>query len=253
MARSRHGGLPAGSLHRVTLDLQQEAGHFGQELQELLDSVLPYQPGVDPATRQVAVTAAGLSFAVEIGTAHGKSAQPIPLLTKRRKTAELLINIRLVADSVDRYPAVSKSTFVVRIEHRFPLLRLDFDKAMYRAPGCHWNVHAERAAMSKLLLRNRPRHSGEVSDVHLPVGGARMRPCLEDVLQLLVVDFGFDAESGALDVIKAGRVRWRRRQLAAMVRDDSQEAVRVLEELGYRVTSPPGGPLKTRLDRLERW
>ena len=235
----------------MPLDLEKEAADFGQELQQLLDDVLPYLDGTDPALRQVTVTREGLWFAVEIGTSTGK-AVTIPLLSNGEKTAELFVQIRLVADTADRYPAVAKSKFEVRIE-RHPLLRLDFQRGMHTVPGCHWNVHAERGAVTRLLARNKPDHNGELAKVHLPVGGVRMRPGLEDVLQLLTDELGFDALPGARAAIEAGRVKWRRRQLAAMVRDDPNEAVRVLtEELGFDVTAPKEPP-PTNIDRLRRW
>ncbi|MGH3821780.1 MAG: hypothetical protein ACRDRA_02880 [Pseudonocardiaceae bacterium] len=237
----------------MTFDLAAEAGKFGEELQQLLDAVLPYEQGTDPELRQVTVTASRLTFAIEIGTAKAKEAKTIPLLSNGRRVAELFVLIRLVADSADRYPAVAKSKFELRV-NRHPLLRLDFDRDMHTAPGCHWNVHAERCAITNLLVRNNPDHSGELCKLHLPVGGARMRPCLEDLLQLLAEKFRFDAMPGALRAIEDGRVKWRRRQLAAMVRDDPEEAIRVLtEELGYEVTPPTSGARGARLDRLRRW
>jgi hypothetical protein len=239
----------------VSLDLAARAGEFGDELQQLLDAVLPYQPGVDPGLRQVTVTDSGRAFAVEIGTAMAGSAQSISLLSQGVKVAELFITMRLVADSVDRHPAVLRSTFVVRVDRRNPLLRLDFHKDMHTVPGCHWNVHAERSALTRVLARSNPSHNGELSKVHLPVGGFRMRPSVEDILQLLITDFRVDALPGAQPAIDAGRVLWRKRQLAAMIRDDPPEVVRVLEqELGCRVVVPDGvrlGP--TRLDRLRNW
>jgi hypothetical protein len=80
-----------------------------------------------------------------------------------------------------------------------------------------------------------------------------MRPCLEDLLQLFVEEFKLDAMPTARQAIEDGRVRWRRRQLAATVRDDPEEAARVLRELGYDVVPPPAGPISPRLDRLARW
>ena len=234
------------------LNLAAEAGTFGEELQQLLDAVLPYQDGVNPAFRQVTTTAYGRAFAIEVGTAAAGKAQTIPLLKGGAKVAEMFLLLRLVADSADRYPAVAKSTYDLRIG-RLPVLRLDFGQDMHSVPGCHWNVHAERGALSALLVRNRPGHSGELSKIHLPVGGARMRPSLEDFLQLLVDELGFDHEPGAQAAIDAGRVRWRRRQLAAMVRDDAEEAARVLRELGYDVAVPAAGPRPARTDRLCRW
>lgn len=237
----------------MSFDLAAAAGEFGKELQQLLDAVLPYHQNTDPALRQVTVTAFPPAFAVELGTGGDRPAATVPLLSNGHKVAELLVLIRLVVDSAHRYPAVAKSKFELRI-NRHPLLRLDFDRDMHTAPGSHWNVHAERGAITALLARNNPDHSGELSKLHLPVGGARMRPCLEDLLQLLVEEFRFDAMPGYQQAIEEGRVRWRRRQLAAMVRDDPEEAVRVLHgELGYTVTPPVSGAFPVRFDRLRRW
>jgi hypothetical protein len=237
----------------VSLDLEIEAANFGAELQRLLDAVLPSEEGADPALRQVTVTASGLAFAVELGTAKAQKAQTIPLLREGQKTAELFVQLLLVADSAGRYPAVDKSTFELRID-RHPLLRLEFDREMHTAPSCHWHVHAERAALTGLLIRNNPTHSGELYRLHLPVGGSRMRPCLEDVLQLLVQEFRFDVKPGAQQAIEDGRIRWRGHQLAAMVRDDPEQAVRVLQEdLGYEVKPPTAGGRGPRLDRLRHW
>ena len=89
----------------MSLDLAARAGEFGQELQQLLDAVLPNQDGVDPDLRQVTVTESGLAFAVEIGTAKAEEPQAIPLLSDGAKVAELFVTMRLVADSADRHPA----------------------------------------------------------------------------------------------------------------------------------------------------
>ncbi|MBO0822439.1 MAG: hypothetical protein J2P27_01110 [Actinobacteria bacterium] len=237
----------------MTFDLQDEAHKFGQELQTVLDGVLPHQEGADPELRQVAVIAAGLAFTVEIGTANCGKAVPIPLLTRGEKTADLRVHIRLVADSVQKFPAVAQSEYSLRIE-RHPLVRLDFGRDFHSAPSCHWNVHAERGAVTRLLGHNLPDHSGELSKVHLPVGGPRMRPCIEDFLQMLILEFGFDAVDGWQQVLDDGRVRWRRRQLAAMIRDDAEHAAEVLRDrLGYEVAPPAGGPTPPKMDKITTW
>jgi hypothetical protein len=242
----------------VTLDLEAAAEEFAQELQQLLDAVLPSPEGIDPVSRQVVATIGQISdgrtsFALEIGTGSGDGAAvPIALLFGGERTAELLVQIRLIADSYAHYPAVSKSTFELRVKKN-PILRLDFSKDHHTVPGCHWNVHAERGLATALLVRQPKRHSGEFSKVHIPVGGVRGRPCLEDFLQMLITEFNFDSVPGAMAAIEAGRVRWRKRQLAAMVRDDAEEAARVLGELGYVVTPPADGHREMRRDRLVRW
>lgn len=92
-------------------------------------------------------------------------------------------------------------------------------------------IHAERGAVSNLLGRTNRDHSGLLSKLHLTVGGSRMRPCLEDFIDLICYEFRFDLLPGAQETLEAGRERWRRRQIGALVRDAPEEAVRVLCDL----------------------
>ena len=79
-----------------------------------------------------------------------------------------------------------------------------------------------------------------------------MRPCLEDVLQMLHEEFGIDVEPGFQNVLDTGRARWRRRQLGAAVRDAPAEAARVLSEMGFTVTAPADGEPPERWEKLTR-
>jgi hypothetical protein len=81
-----------------------------------------------------------------------------------------------------------------------------------------------------------------MSSLHIPVGGARFRPCLEDFIQFLIAECQFDAKPGWQACVEAGRERWRRRQAAVVARDMPEEAARVLRELGYTVESPDPPP-----------
>lgn len=89
-----------------------------------------------------------------------------------------------------------------------------------------------------------------LGDLHFPLGGARFRPCLEDVLQMLADELGVDVESGAYEALAEGRERWRLDQLAAAVRHSPETAAAVLQELGYTVERPAGGALPNRTERL---
>ncbi|RRD29414.1 hypothetical protein [Actinomyces bowdenii] len=68
--------------------------------------------------------------------------------------------------------------------------------------------------------------------IHFPLGGARFRPCLEDVVELVVNEFGLDTQPDWQERVRDGRAQWRRVQLAAAVRDDPQTARRALDGLG---------------------
>ncbi|MBV9162449.1 MAG: hypothetical protein JO281_13050 [Pseudonocardiales bacterium] len=71
----------------MTFDLAAAAGEFGEELQQLLDAVLPFEKDADPELRQVTVTASPLAFAVELGAAKAKEAKTISLLHQGNKEA----------------------------------------------------------------------------------------------------------------------------------------------------------------------
>ncbi|NDK32452.1 hypothetical protein [Nesterenkonia haasae] len=81
------------------------------------------------------------------------------------------------------------------------------------------------------------------SKVHLPVGGHRFRPTLEDVLEMLINDFGIDhKKDSARRAIRDGRRNFRLGQVSAAATDAplvAQEAIH-------------GRPSdKERTDRLE--
>lgn len=196
----------------------------------------------------------GRAFVVEVGYAENEKAQTVPLLSNEEHVADLWLQLFLILDHRATYLAVEKSTIMLQVG-RLPVLRLDYQRDMHTAPAAHWNVHAERSAITRMITRKFPERSGELSTVHLPVGGERMRPCVEDVLQLLVVDFGFDVLPGWEEALREGRRGWRERQVAALVRDMPDVAARVLEDLHYAVTPPAEQPATgERRDRtLHTW
>jgi hypothetical protein len=91
-----------------------------------------------------------------------------------------------------------------------------------------------------------------MSSLHIPVGGSRFRPCLEDFIQFLICECKFDARPGWREQVETGRERWRRRQAATVVRDMPEEAARVLRDLGYIVEAPDPLP-ETSRKALHNW
>lgn len=120
-------------------------------------------------------------------------------------------------------------------------------------PSSHWQVHAERGALSNLLTLGGHNRPHELSALHLPTGGARMRPGIEDFIEFLVCELGIDAAEGWRRAIEESRAAWRRRQLRTMVRDVPEEAVSALSELGYRIQLPAGDAPSSRIETLTRW
>lgn len=92
-----------------------------------------------------------------------------------------------------------------------------------------------------------------MSELHFPVGGHRFRPSLEDILEMLIDEFGIDHHREARSALQAGREAWRRIQTRVAVRDDPESAIDALKALGHDVQLRPGEPIAmVRTDRLRQ-
>lgn len=168
--------------------------------------------------------------------------------------AELTANYKLCVDSYGTHIAVEGSSFVLvaRVE-RAPIIRWDYDREPNNKPRSHVQVAAHRGALSHILSRLGHKAPHTIESLHLPMGGERFRPCLEDVIEFLIRDCGFQGGPNWKQTIRDGRARWRRIQTRAVVRDAPECAVAELESLGYTVTPPATGAHEERTDRLTAW
>lgn len=195
----------------------------------------------------------------------------IQLTVEGRPMLTLRVSFRCTWDHREDFLAVENSTFHVLAtgskSTSEPLFRVDFLRQPESdVPSAHMHVHAHRDAithvmdhcgvMSSRAKRRRKKmadgeHIPRLADLHIPLGGARFRPCLEDLLQMLINELGVDAQPGAEKALAAGRTSWRKRQLAASVRDSPETAASVLrEQLGYEVRPPEAGPVGDRPSQL---
>lgn len=222
----RGRGLLAGR-RLIAEDLGPKALEFAQELTDTLTKTLGYGCSVVAESH-------GERFVVQPA-----DDQAIPLRIDGVPHAGLSFNFHCELDHIERYLRVEQSQFFLRWGNtKDPLLRLHFQRSPQSKPTCHWHVHAERGAFSALLAAGSARNPHTLAGLHLPVGGARFRPCLEDFLELLIEEVGIDHAEHGREAIREGRERWRRIQLAAMVRDAPEQAVATLREMGYEVGSP---------------
>ena len=128
-----------------------------------------------------------------------------------------------------------------------PLIRFEYVRRSKEPPGAHIQVHAHRDEMAYLLRladAGRPKQGFKrrklprLSEMHLPVGGHRMRPALEDVLLFMQREFAITTVPGWRKVIDERLRNWREIQLMAAVRDAPEAAAEVLRSLGYTVEQP---------------
>lgn len=226
--------------------LPQKAAEFAAEVQALLDAVLPGE-------RAVRAVQLGDRYVVR-PEGGGLEAGCIPLRVQDEPLASLRLSFRCRLDHLGAYLAVEKSAFVLASTvDRTPLIRYEFMRESARAPAAHWQVHAERGTFSALLARAGAKAPHDLASLHLPVGGSRLRPGLEDFLEFLIRECQFDARPSWEPAVADSRRRWRERQLAALIRDAPQVAATALRREGYHVRDPDGGPPPGNPDNLARW
>ena len=244
-------------------DLTSAAESFAGEITTTLAAVL------GPSTSTFVAEASPVPGAKQRVAIHTADGDPITLTIDDVPCLWLVVEFECSWDHQGTFLAVQKSTFKVLPEGRAaPLFRYEFVNDMSpHLPSAHLHIHAHRdeflfalfrgghgkpAVRAKAVDGSSARARPQLSDVHFPLGGPRLRPCLEDLLQMLRAEFGVDMEDGFQDALNSGRARWRRRQIAAAVRDAPAEAVRVLEQLGFTVVGPNPGAASERIDKLTK-
>lgn len=245
--------------------LEGQATAFAEELTATVRAVVGSAAHPFRATVKVKPGAHTSGFVIRQDPSEG-----IVLAVDGSPMLRLKVSLRCTWDHRGDYLAVEESSFEVLAivaGASEPLLRIEFIRSPKSGIPCaHMHVHAHRDAITHVMDRcgdksdraKRRRKSMEhgtalprLSDLHLPLGGPRFRPCLEDLLQMLIDELGVDAEKGAAQALAAGRAEWRRKQLGASVRDSPETAARTLREMKYTVTAPPSGPVADRMDKLE--
>jgi len=223
-------------------DLHQQVEEFGQETAGLVSATLPDLP--DPPIH--ILVHENRSIIRPPGTL-------LPLNVRGQHLADMKISIACQLDSTGQWLAVEESTFdLLATLDRTPVIRVHYMRYPASRPVAHIHVHGHRGALSHLLSQAGHDSPHDISSLHIPVGGARFRPCLEDFIEFLICECRFDSRPGWRGHVEAGRERWRYRQAAAVTRDVPEEAARVLRDLGYTVQPPDPLP-ETNLKALHNW
>lgn len=228
--------------------LEAEAQSFAQQLTDTCVATLPAcNIGFGARIKPASGARSSHAWVATFASRENAERLPIALTVGGRPRLNLLVDVYLAWDSAGQFLRTEKST--IRVEpagRREPLFRYDYLRESAWKPNAYLHVHAHRDEFAHLIFegkadRARSRLDGDpimcaLQDVHFPLGGDRFRPCLEDVLEMLIKEFGVDAKDGWQDALAEGRRKWRDIQLAAAVRDNPPMAVTALEQMGYTVT-----------------
>lgn len=138
-----------------------------------------------------------------------------------------------------------------------PLLRYEYIRHPDSVPSAHLHVHAHRDQFlhgMMLSTSGRPKQrlrkltQGKLpylSQIHFPLGGPRLRPGIEDVLEMLIREFGVKQKADAVEYLAQSRAEWRRLQLRALLARNHSDALDYLRSEGYTVTPPGWTPAVT--------
>jgi hypothetical protein len=192
--------------------------------------------------------------------------QPIILTINKEPRIRLFLKFHCCWDVGQSYLAIEESWIHVSVNRRQadpPMFRYEYVRSPHAGiPSAHLHIHAHRDEISFLMMhadRARPKRRKQKDDLpavkrlHFPLGGARFRPCLEDICQMLVEEFGVDVADGYATAIREGREEWRRTQIRTAVRDSPEDAIQELRGLGYTVTPPDGGHLAGSTAKLQAY
>ena len=105
-------------------------------------------------------------------------------------------------------------------------------------PGAHLHVSGHRDDLDAIYLGDE-RKSRKLRDLHLPVGGKRFRPTLEDLIEFVVTEEMVVPRQQWRRVVDEHRARWMDIQVKAAVRRNQDAAAEALTQAGWAVTPPP--------------
>ena len=90
-----------------------------------------------------------------------------------------------------------------------------------------------------------------VSSLHFPLGGNLFRPGIEDVLEMLISEFGIDTTNNWKEYLVSSRRQYRTIQLKTLIREHPEIAIETLKEVGlvFDETTVPK-PKESKIDRL---
>jgi hypothetical protein len=134
------------------------------------------------------------------------------------------------------YLTVHGSTYLISTGERGEkdLFRYDYERDKPNYAEAHIQVVGNNSHLDELMTAI-GRSGRTLQHLHLPVGGRRFRPALEDLLEFLVREQIVSPRSGWEEVLESSRERFRRIQLQAAIARNHELAAETLRGCGYDV------------------
>ena len=139
---------------------------------------------------------------------------------------------RMAPDGPGRYPMIRSSVMFLSPDPDGSRTLLHYDYERDKAddyPEAHLQVCATSEEWEEAMCRYGPR-GRSLKKLHLPVGGRRFRPIVEDLIEFLVAEKLAAGRSGWKSHVDRGRQGFEERQLRAAVRRNPGIALAILQD-----------------------
>jgi hypothetical protein len=144
-------------------------------------------------------------------------------------------------DDENEYMAIGSSTFAlcVNVDTGLCPVRVEYDRHKESKPQAHVQIHGSSSSLGYAFAIS-GQTIRELDTLHIPLGGRRFRPSVEDFIEFLVQERLISGLSQAgKKALEAGRQEWEQRQAMATARRFPDEAAAQLRRMGYHVEEPP--------------
>lgn len=229
MGRGRRAQGTSGRLSR-RFDLRGEAAEFADELSGLLNRT------VSDGIRLSAVTdPEGQQARIGYGiTATSLVPRVVPLAFRGTPHLYLGLLYRMGPDDAGKYPMIRSSVMYLSpdADGSRTLLHYDYERDKDDYPEAHLQVCATSDAWQDVTRRYGPK-GRPLERLHLPVGGRRYRPSIEDLIEFLITEQLAAGRRGWEKHVREGRSRFEERQLRAAVRRNPDAAMSILRQEGH--------------------
>lgn len=177
---------------------------------------------------------------------------PIQVGGSTAENSRLWLNVwfKVKFDSDSQYLTVQQSlfSFVLDKQSERPAVRIEYDRdkgyepddrdqGIHRRGAAHVQIHGVSEEIAYIQGLNGTKKLRNLSKFHIPVGGRRFRPSLEDFIEFLrLEDLISELHSGWQDVLIKHRAKWLEIQLRSAIRSDPDTAAEVLRTMGFLVS-----------------
>ncbi len=162
-------------------------------------------------------------------------------LTISKAPARLYLSVlhTLELDDSGTFLTTDKSTYTLQADSdTAPILTYDFVREPPNEfPEAHFHIHGE-ADVLRHMLQAGGRGKDKPADLHLPVGGRRFRPCLEDIIEFCILERLVTPRQGWQSALHSSRDEYHDRQLRAAVHRNPTPASEALKRDGWQVIAP---------------